>query len=90
MSVEVLNMHIKTDSVGTVCWFNDSKGFGFIQADDGQLYFAHYSEIVSKAKRRTLWEGARVTFDSKQTDTDLLYTMMRKEPLRAHAVKENA
>ena len=32
---------------GTVKWFNETKGFGFIQADSGQDVFAHFSEIQS-------------------------------------------
>jgi CspA family cold shock protein len=47
---------------GTVKWFNDSKGFGFIQSDDGQDVFVHQSEIQSDGYR-TLSEGARVTFE---------------------------
>ena len=33
---------------GTVKWFNNEKGFGFIQGEDGQDVFAHYSEIKSE------------------------------------------
>lgn len=32
---------------GTVKWFNETKGFGFIQSDNGQDVFAHYSEIAN-------------------------------------------
>lgn len=34
-------------STGTVKWFNETKGFGFIATDNGQDVFAHYSEIQS-------------------------------------------
>ncbi len=47
---------------GIVKWFNDSKGFGFIQSDDGQDVFVHQSEIMVDGFR-TLAEGARVTFE---------------------------
>jgi len=47
---------------GTVKWFNDSKGFGFIKADDGQEVFVHQSEIQMEGYR-TLAEGARVEFE---------------------------
>ncbi len=50
---------------GTVKWFNDTKGFGFIQSDDGQDVFVHQSEIQTDGYR-SLSEGARVTFELTQ------------------------
>ena len=47
---------------GTVKWFNDSKGFGFIQQDDGPDVFVHHTAIQSEGFR-TLEEGARVQFE---------------------------
>jgi CspA family cold shock protein len=47
---------------GTVKWFNDKKGFGFIEQDNGPDVFVHHSGIVSNGFR-SLDEGARVTFD---------------------------
>ncbi len=48
---------------GTVKWFNDSKGFGFIEADDGQGdLFVHHSAITMDGFR-TLAEGQRVQFE---------------------------
>ena len=48
-------------TTGTVKWFNGSKGFGFIQPDDGPDVFVHYSEIQGHGFR-TLEEGQRVEF----------------------------
>ena len=50
-------------ATGTVKWFNDSKGFGFITPDDGgKDLFAHYSEIKTNGFK-TLAEAQRVEFE---------------------------
>ena len=50
---------------GTVKWFNDAKGYGFIQQDEGPDVFVHFSAI-SGSGFRTLSEGERVTFEIEQ------------------------
>ena len=47
---------------GTVKWFNDAKGFGFIQQDNGTDVFVHFSQIQGDGVK-SLAEGDRVSFD---------------------------
>src|SRR5215208_2666131 len=49
-------------ATGTVKWFNAEKGFGFIEREDGDDLFVHYSAIQTSGYR-TLEEGQRVEFD---------------------------
>ena len=50
---------------GTVKWFNETKGFGFIQQESGPDVFAHFSEIASSGFK-TLAEGQLVEFSVAQ------------------------
>jgi len=53
-------------ATGTVKWFNDAKGFGFITPDDGSAdVFAHFSAIVSEGGFRSLAEGQKVSFETE-------------------------
>ncbi len=50
---------------GTIKWFNDSKGFGFIEREDGPDVFVHFSAIVGSG-HRSLQEGQQVEFEVTQ------------------------
>jgi CspA family cold shock protein len=50
---------------GIVKWFNDKKGFGFIEQEDGKDIFVHHTAI-NMAGFKTLNEGDHVTFDVEQ------------------------
>lgn len=62
---------------GTVKWFNAEKGFGFIQQENGNDVFVHFSAIEGDGFK-TLEEGQAVTFDIETTD---------RGPQAAHVVK---
>ena len=55
---------------GTVKWFNDAKGYGFITQTSGDDVFVHFSAILGDGFR-TLAEGEEVEFDLQQTDRGL-------------------
>jgi CspA family cold shock protein len=50
---------------GTVKWFNDEKGFGFIQQENGPDVFVHF-RAINGTGRRTLYENQTVTFEVTQ------------------------
>ncbi|MGX7200636.1 cold-shock protein [Enterococcus nangangensis] len=62
---------------GTVKWFNAEKGFGFIQQENGNDVFVHFSAIEGDGFK-TLEEGQAVNFDIETTD---------RGPQAAHVVK---
>lgn len=50
---------------GTVKWFNDQKGFGFITSSDGKDYFVHHTSIIGEGFK-SLPEGQEVQFEIAQ------------------------
>ena len=62
---------------GTVKWFNESKGFGFIEREQGEDVFVHFSAIVSEGFK-TLADGDQVTFDVVKGPKGLQAANVRK------------
>jgi len=56
---------------GTIKWFDERKGYGFIAAEDGKDVFVHFSSI-SMAGFKTLAEGDEVTFDVEENERGLV------------------
>ncbi len=52
---------------GTVKWFSEKKGYGFIEQNDGPDIFVHYSSIDTSGFK-TLAEGEQVSFDVEESD----------------------
>ena len=64
-------------NVGTVKWFSDQKGFGFLQHEGGDDVFVQHSAIVSEGFR-TLTEGDKVEFSIEQGQKGLAAVNVRK------------
>jgi CspA family cold shock protein len=64
-------------ALGTVKWFNDAKGFGFISRDDGKDVFVHYSSITGDGFR-TLAQGEKVEYEEQQGPKGLFAAKVAK------------
>lgn len=56
-------MEVDQMKQGTVKWFNDEKGFGFISVEGEDDVFVHYSAIKEEGKKKNLDQGQEVKFD---------------------------
>lgn len=63
---------------GTVKWFNDSKGYGFIEQSDGEDVFVHFSAITMDGFK-TLAEGEEVDFEVRETDKGLQASNVQRQ-----------
>ena len=64
-------------ALGTVKWFNDAKGYGFISRQDGKDVFVHYSVIIGDGFR-TLTQGQQVQYEEKEGQRGLFAENVQK------------
>lgn len=64
-------------ATGTVKWFNDQKGYGFIEQENGPDLFVHYKEINGEGFK-TLYEGDKVNFEVEEGPKGPLATRVSK------------
>ena len=63
---------------GRVKWFNDSKGYGFIEQPEGEDVFVHFSAITMEGFK-TLAEGEEVDFEVRETDKGLQASKVQRQ-----------
>lgn len=57
--------------IGKFKWFNEEKGFGVIESDDGQTFFAHSSDIKPKRPNSPIRDNQKVKFKDDKVETHL-------------------
>ena len=79
--MEVAMSQVKVE--GSVKWFSDDKGFGFVQDEKGTDYFVHYSQIEAEAGAfRSLKEGQAVLFEAQEGPRGLFAVAVETLPQR--------
>ena len=63
---------------GTVKWFDNERGYGFISTNNGQDVFVHHSQVKEKSYNKDLHEGESVNFDIIQSDKGLAASNVQK------------
>lgn len=76
-------------ATGTVKWFNDDKGFGFIEQEVGEDIFVHYSEIEMEGFK-TLDEDQEVEFELEETEKGLAATGVKPADASGDSADESA
>jgi len=74
---------------GVVKWFNDAKGFGFIEKEDGQDVFVHFSSIETPGFK-TLNDGEVVEYELKQGDKGLYAAKVLRDPATVAATQKRS
>ena len=80
---------------GTVKWFNNKRGYGFITGEDSKEYFVHYSNIISDKEYKSLKPANSVTFDpntredGKLCATNVMRRITPKIEKKGAATNEN-
>lgn len=74
---------------GTVKWFNNKKGYGFITGEDGKDYFFHYSQIQMQG-RKALFDGDIVYFEISEPDKNNRVQALNVEPVLTLAMIRKA
>jgi CspA family cold shock protein len=77
------NSEVGMPETGTVKWFNNDKGYGFIKRETGEDVFVHHTAISNQSGYRTLNEGERVEFEVKQGPKGLQAENVRRSDQQA-------
>lgn len=65
-------------TTGTIKWFNQEKGYGFISCDNGNDVFVHHSQVKEKGPEKDLHEGENVSFDIEEGPKGPMATNVQK------------